>query len=544
MDLSDDRGSESPSEEDREAIDGDDGEEEGWEDWEEDGPQPTLCLFCDNSAESPNVALEHMRVEHQFDLSGIQRSNALDELQTIRLVNWIRKTAPSAEAASSVPKEVLENDDYLMPVLQDDPLLYSLDFDADEDAVANGSAGQSAPEGLHSLHAANKALEEAREELRRVQEAFAAYRNDVQKVFTETVLETDVAEMAKDRDAEADGAGSDEEDYYFKSYSNFGIHEQMIKDRARTDAYRDFMYENKDLFKDKVVLDVGCGTGILSMFAVKAGAKHVYSIDASSIIDKARKIVELNDLGDKITLIKGRVEDLDDKAVPEPVDILVSEWMGYCLLYESMLDSVVFARNRWLKPDGLMVPDEAIMFASTISDDMYMHDRLWWWEHVYGFDMSPMKELVVSEAQVDVIPEEKVSSEPVELISWNLHTCGTSNLDFDSTFSVPLAKDVRNHGLVIWFDCIFDGPRDAKRVTSVALSTSPMSEPTHWKQTVLIFPEPVEVTDRDGGLLSVKMRLRKARSNKRELVIDCTFEVAGSVVAPAVSAWSQRWYVR
>lgn len=75
----------------------------------------------------------------------------------------------------------------------------------------------------------------------------------------------------------------------------------MLKDAVRTDSYRDFVYENKHLFKDKVVLDVGCGTGILSMFCAKAGAKKVIAVDNSNIIDRAREIVYDNDLGDVIT---------------------------------------------------------------------------------------------------------------------------------------------------------------------------------------------------------------------------------------------------
>merc|ERR1712126_783450 len=71
-------------------------------------------------------------------------------------------------------------------------------------------------------------------------------------------------------------------DYYFDSYAHFGIHEEMLKDEVRTLTYRNSMWHNKHLFKGKVVLDVGCGTGILSMFAAKAGAKHVYGIDMSS----------------------------------------------------------------------------------------------------------------------------------------------------------------------------------------------------------------------------------------------------------------------
>lgn len=74
----------------------------------------------------------------------------------------------------------------------------------------------------------------------------------------------------------------------------------MLKDTIRTDAYRDFIYDNKNLFKDKVVLDVGCGTGILSMFCAKAGAKMVIAVDNSGIIDKARQIVFENGLQDTV----------------------------------------------------------------------------------------------------------------------------------------------------------------------------------------------------------------------------------------------------
>ena len=105
------------------------------------------------------------------------------------------------------------------------------------------------------------------------------------------------------------------------------------------------------------MLDVGCGTGILSMFAAKAGAAKVIGVDMSGIVESARKIVEANNLSDKVEIIRGKVEEITLPDGIEKVDIIISEWMGYCLFYESMLDTVLYARDKWLNPGGLMFPD-------------------------------------------------------------------------------------------------------------------------------------------------------------------------------------------
>ena len=115
---------------------------------------------------------------------------------------------------------------------------------------------------------------------------------------TDEVLEVanKVKETVKVEDKKLDQLSNEEmtsKDYYFDSYAHFGIHEEMLKDEVRTMSYRNSMRENKHLFKNKIVLDVGCGTGILSMFAAKAGAAKVIGVDMSSIVEYARKIVEV-----------------------------------------------------------------------------------------------------------------------------------------------------------------------------------------------------------------------------------------------------------
>ncbi|CAE7843747.1 PRMT1, partial [Symbiodinium sp. KB8] len=183
--------------------------------------------------------------------------------------------------------------------------------------------------------------------------------------------------------ASAPGAEMTSADYYFDSYGHFGIHEEMLKDEVRTKSYQQAILQSKHLFKDKVVLDVGCGTGILCMFAAQAGAKKVIGVDCSSILVQAKEIVKANGFEDTITLIQGKMEEV---TLPvDQVDIIISEWMGYFLLYESMLDSVLWARDKYLAPGGLLYPDKATMWISAIEDGEYKEDKIHFWDNVYGF---------------------------------------------------------------------------------------------------------------------------------------------------------------
>ena len=94
----------------------------------------------------------------------------------------------------------------------------------------------------------------------------------------------------------------------------------------------------------------------------------------STIIEKAREIVEVNGMTDKITLLQGKMEEV---TLPFPkVDIIISEWMGYFLLYESMLDTVLYARDKYLAENGLIFPDKATIFMAAIEDGEYKDEKI------------------------------------------------------------------------------------------------------------------------------------------------------------------------
>ena len=189
----------------------------------------------------------------------------------------------------------------------------------------------------------------------------------------------------------------------------------MLTDKVRTSSYASFILGTPTVFDGAVVLDVGCGTGILSMFAARSGAKRVYAVDASDIVKRAEEIIKDNGHEDVITyvppslfptqsesrsfrrrkatnvgfkntsrVIRGKVEDITLPDGVTQVDVIISEWMGYALLYESMLDSVLVARDRFLRPGGVLAPSQCrIMLSLCEGADIYK-DRVGMWDDIYG----------------------------------------------------------------------------------------------------------------------------------------------------------------
>ncbi|KAJ9631609.1 Nuclear SAM-dependent mono-and asymmetric methyltransferase [Taxawa tesnikishii (nom. ined.)] len=304
--------------------------------------------------------------------------------------------------------------------------------------------------------------------------------------------------------------------HYFNSYNHHGIHEEMLKDEVRTKSYRDAIYQNRHLFKDKVVLDVGCGTSILSMFAAKAGAKHVIGVDMSTIIDKAKEIVEVNGLSDKITLLQGKMEDVK---LPFPeVDIIISEWMGYFLLYESMMDTVLWARDKYLKKDGLIFPDKATIFMAGIEDGDYKDEKIGFWDNVWGFDYTPLKYTALTEPLVDTVEMKAVVTDPTAVITFDLYTVQVADLAFSLPYKLPVRRTDYVHALIAWFDIDFTACHKP-----ISFSTGPHAKYTHWKQTVFYLKDvlTVEAGETVSGQLSCKPNER----NRRDLDIGIGYKL-------------------
>ncbi|GIY84575.1 protein arginine N-methyltransferase 1 [Caerostris extrusa] len=296
-------------------------------------------------------------------------------------------------------------------------------------------------------------------------------------------------------------------DYYFDSYAHFGIHEaKMLKDEVRTLTYRNAMQHNKHLFRGKTVLDIGCGTGILCMFAAKAGAAKVIGIECSGIVEHAVNITKENNLDHIITIVKGKVEDVE---IPvDKVDIIISEWMGYCLFYESMLDTVLYARDKWLKPDGMMFPDRATLFLCAIEDRQYKDEKINWWDSVYGFNMSCIRKVAISEPLVDVVDPKQVVTSVCLLKEVDLYTVKPGDLNFSTPFHLQVKRDDYIQAFVTFFNVEF-----TKCHKRTGFSTAPDAPYTHWKQTVFYFDD--YLTVRKGEEVYGVFKMCPNEKNKR-----------------------------
>lgn len=201
------------------------------------------------------------------------------------------------------------------------------------------------------------------------------------------------------------------------------------------------------------MLDIGCGTGILSMFAARAGAKRVFAIECSNIVDYARQIIDDNSFGDVITVIKGKVEEI---VLPvDKVDIIISEWMGYCLFYESMLDTVLFARDKWLQADGILFPDRCTLYITAIEDRQYKDEKINWWDDVYGFNMSSIRKVAITEPLVDVVDPKQVVSNAFMVKEVDLYTINKADLDFTTPFELVMKRNDFVQALVTFFNVEF-----------------------------------------------------------------------------------------
>ncbi|KAI8474745.1 MAG: S-adenosyl-L-methionine-dependent methyltransferase [Monoraphidium minutum] len=261
---------------------------------------------------------------------------------------------------------------------------------------------------------------------------------------------------------------------------------------------------------------------------------------------QARKLVEHNKFADVIEVIQGTIETIE---LPEKVDVVISEWMGYFLLRESMLDSVVLARDKFMKPGGAMYPSHARMIMAPIHTEVggrrnteFQGSMEGWAEFIqemqsyYQVDLDCLsndfrkeqRDYYLSTAQwCDVHPSQLLGpGTPFKTYDLNKVTLEELKSGIREEFEMDVVEGGPVHAFCGWFDVQFKGSDENPSDTPVSLSTAPdPTGATHWGQQSFYVVPAVECGA--GDILKASIKVDRRKDNHRLLAVEMSVAVDG-----------------
>ncbi|WP_428240313.1 50S ribosomal protein L11 methyltransferase [Gynuella sp.] len=260
-------------------------------------------------------------------------------------------------------------------------------------------------------------------------------------------------------------------------------HFPMLNDGQRNQAFQRAI-ESVDM-RDKTVLDIGTGTGLLSMLAARNGASHVYACEVNPDVARmAAEIVANNGYSDRVTVInKLSTELVPGVDVPKDIDILISETVDCGFFGEGFVPSLAHAKSRLLKPDALLLPQSVRLKASLLSSrDVYQLNRV---DRVLDFDVNLFNKFATPHyfpCRLDTWLYQ-LASPPLTVATASFY----QDILFPSLSKVAFEPDVSTHvhGVVFWFELDLTDEE--------MLSNHPGNVASHWMQAVQIFSSPIEV---------------------------------------------------
>jgi predicted RNA methylase len=226
-------------------------------------------------------------------------------------------------------------------------------------------------------------------------------------------------------------------------------HARMLHDDRRTSDYIAALTEA--VRPDDVVLDIGTGSGVLAVAAARAGARHVYAVEASDIADVAERVFAANGVQDRVTLIRGWSRQIE---LPEPADLLVAEVIGNEPFEEEILETTLDARNRLLKPGARLIPHTLELIARPLhipaaearqrAIGAAAVER---WRHLYRIEFQPLLDAafpgpVNNPTEAEVLAHWPPAGPPATLAKIELGRYQRSTVDASAELAVAPAASV------------------------------------------------------------------------------------------------------
>lgn len=271
----------------------------------------------------------------------------------------------------------------------------------------------------------------------------------------------------------------------------------MIADEVRMDAFVRALREA--ITPDSVVIDIGTGTGIFALLACRFGARRVYAIEPDDVIQVAREMAAANGYADRIECIQALSTDV---TLPELADIVVADIGGVLPWFQRHIPSMIDARQRLLKPGGVLIPQRDVAWAAVVeSPELYDRHTGPWRDNAFGLDMDAARRLVVNTWN-------KGSVSPGELLTRVERWATTDYRVVDSAdIRAAVAWEVERpgvgHGFVAGFDrTVADG---------IELSNAPDAPDAIRPRRIygtIFFPWPAPVPVAAGDVVNVCLEAR------------------------------------
>ena len=227
-------------------------------------------------------------------------------------------------------------------------------------------------------------------------------------------------------------------------------------------------------------MDIGSGTGVLSLFAAMAGASRVYSIEREPVIEVAREIAVLNGFSARITFIAGSSHQVE---IPERADVLVTETIGNVGFDEGIVAWVADAKKRFLKPDAQIVPGRLDTIASLVSVPRDFTTIQEWSSPLHTLDLSPLSRIARNSLLWTELSPAAIVTVPAVVLTTDF---SENPGPLVGRVSEEVIKDAIVHGIGVWFR--------SDLTPSVTITNAPPNQVPSWEQGFLPIDEPIEVS--------------------------------------------------
>jgi len=185
------------------------------------------------------------------------------------------------------------------------------------------------------------------------------------------------------------------------------------------------------------------------------------------------------------TLLSGAIEEIELPV--KKVDIILCDWLGYGFFFNSLISSVLFAREKWLINGGVIYPDKARLHIAGVENQGRKFQRVDWWKSVYEFDMSVLRQYALKEPVIATVKDKTITTTSCCFAQLDLNTM-SAETELDFPFRLNALSDTHTHAFVTYFDVLF-----SRSFQQVTFSTGPLSPRTVYSQTSFFLDKDLSV---------------------------------------------------